>query len=1107
MFSDLNIVINIGARDAQRDAYAVQLQHEGKPLADIWARIDRQALLEDEHKLSAHDYGMELYNALFTGALGRAYDRLIGQARSETNIRVQLVIHPDAPELHALPWERLFHVFGDEETPLATSARTPFSRFLVIGVGDQPPVQERPLRLLLAVANPTGLPDTCLPLEAAGEVASLADLLAGLSDRVRGTLLAGRSVLPEDLRQRLAEQGWAIHDGVTSWRAIQRWLPGHHILHILAHGQFKAGDRPGKGTAYLLLEHEGTDRITRGAVDRVADDDIVTGLAGVDPLPRLIFLAACDSARRPAEAAAPVTGANPFVGLAPKLVAAGVPAVVAMQDEAPIDLARTVAADFYRRLFDHGLVDRAMNEARSLVYERDQFAWAIPVLFMRLRNGELIDPSFLVPRPPCPYPGMRPFTTEQSGLFFGRDVEVADLRRRLRVEPLIVVIGPSGSGKSSLVMAGLLPRLDATQWTVRTFEPGADPQGRLLKSVEGIVDIITTARRLDQGQVRLLVVVDQLEQIFAPNVAKQQRDAFIGSLLRLITISGVSVVLTVRADFYDELMNSALWDAAKSRRLDLGMLDDDSLRAAIVEPAARAGVSVEPALVERLVADAAHEPGMLPFVQETLVSLWESLEGRNLALQAYEEMVVAAQRSGSTASNGLEVAMEAHAKAAYTALNWDEQKVAQRILLRLIQLGDVERLTRRQQTEGELIVRDDEKQMVERVLESLARERLITLSGDAPGRERRVDLSHEALVHGWSSLEEWVCLGREAELLRREVEKASAVWQKENKGLRSSYLYRGVQLRQARKWAADHPDDVDHDIDIFLAAAQRRATVETGMLAMMSVGLILAVGMPIARQAQAVVWRRQARGPVVTLAAGPAQLGQPASGVAPVVVEEGELPPRSFPETTLALPELAMDRYEVSYERYRLCVRAGRCTGVENDPQFATAPGDLPVVSVTAFQAYSFCRWIGGRLPTEVEWERAVRGAGGRAWPWGEEPPTPDRANLAIDGFFGQELGQPVAVDDPRFARGITPAPEAGIMHLLGNVAEWTSTPLACQDTPYACDQAWNGVDPVPSLYIHGMGFADQLIPADPVYGVMYYELFSPGESALHVGFRCVMSE
>jgi formylglycine-generating enzyme required for sulfatase activity len=396
----ITITLQIGARDAQRNAYPVQLLHEGKPLADIWTDINRQTLLEHEHRFNAHDYGMKLYDAIFNGKVGDIYQRLIGKAGAETTVRVQLVIHPDAPELHALPWERLFHRFGDGETPLAASARTPFSRFLVSGAGDQPPVRESPLRLLVAIANPAGLPDGCSPVDLAGEATSLADLIAGLSGRVQGSLLPGRSGLPDDLRRHLTGQGWTIYDGdgVTSWQAIQRLLPGHHVLHILAHGQFKPGEAPGKGTAYLLLEHEGSIKVARGALDRVVDDDIVEGLAGVYPLPQLVFLAACNSAKRPSAGAEATTGANPFVGLAPKLVSAGVPAIVAMQDEVPMDLARTLAVDFYRRLFDHGSVDGALNEARSLILKSNQFEWAIPVLFMRLKNGQLFSLKRSEPR-------------------------------------------------------------------------------------------------------------------------------------------------------------------------------------------------------------------------------------------------------------------------------------------------------------------------------------------------------------------------------------------------------------------------------------------------------------------------------------------------------------------------------------------------------------------------------------------------------------------------------------------------------------------------------------------------------------------------------------
>ncbi len=380
MTADLDITISIVSTGvAGGGEYLVQLREGTKDIAHVQARIDRQALLQHEHKFSAHDYGMALYDALFIGKVGREYQRLVGRAGADTVVRVQLVISENARELHALPWERLFHVFGDVDQPLAASAQTPFSRFLVTGAGDQKAVAEQALRLLVAVANPENLPQGFGAIDVAGEVAALADLLAEQRGRVVGTVLAGRSGLPALLRQRLEQDGWRVVDDVTSWGNIQRLLPGQHVLHILAHGQFVKDD----GLAYLLLEDEGGDRSQRGSLQRVADQAIIDALAGVHPLPQLIFLAACESARRPEDSA------NPFVGLGPKLVELGVPAVVAMQDLVPVHLAHSLTLDFYRRLLEHGEVDRALNEARALVYQREQFDWAIPVLFLRLKGGQL----------------------------------------------------------------------------------------------------------------------------------------------------------------------------------------------------------------------------------------------------------------------------------------------------------------------------------------------------------------------------------------------------------------------------------------------------------------------------------------------------------------------------------------------------------------------------------------------------------------------------------------------------------------------------------------------------------------------------------------------
>jgi hypothetical protein len=270
MAPDLNIVVVINQVDAQSGEYPVQLWHEGKPLEEVRVHIGFQRLLEHEHAYSPAAYGMELFDALFAGAVGRAYQRLMGQASAQGTIRVQLVISPNAPELHALPWERLFHVVGDQDVPLAATAQTPFSRFLMTGAADQPPVVEQTLRMLVATANPDGLPAGMLPLDVAGEVAALASLLAGQRDRIQLTVLPGRTGLPSQLREQLSAFGAQVRDEAASWQAIQRHLPGHHILHVLAHGQFRAGER----TAYLLLEHPGDEEHVAGTVERVADTAI-----------------------------------------------------------------------------------------------------------------------------------------------------------------------------------------------------------------------------------------------------------------------------------------------------------------------------------------------------------------------------------------------------------------------------------------------------------------------------------------------------------------------------------------------------------------------------------------------------------------------------------------------------------------------------------------------------------------------------------------------------------------------------------------------------------------------------------------------------------------
>ncbi|MBV8887808.1 MAG: TIR domain-containing protein, partial [Chroococcidiopsidaceae cyanobacterium CP_BM_RX_35] len=252
-----------------------------------------------------------------------------------------------------------------------------------------------------------------------------------------------------------------------------------------------------------------------------------------------------------------------------------------------------------------------------------------------------------LPQPACPYPGMVPFSEDMSDRFFGRNEEVKELIERLRLHPFITVIGPSGSGKSSLVFAGLLPALRRSrlfgsgEWLVRTMRPGETPLTALETALGGDPTTpelaVTEALATQPGTQRLLLVVDQFEEVFT---LVQETVPFQSALLRLVETPNCYLVVTVRADFYPDLMGSLLWRQIQSHRLEIVPLNAAGLREAIIRPAEDVSVFVESALVERLVTDAAGEPGVLPLIQETLVLLWEHLERRFLPLRAYEALVL-----------------------------------------------------------------------------------------------------------------------------------------------------------------------------------------------------------------------------------------------------------------------------------------------------------------------------------------------------------------------------------------------------------------------------------------------------------------------------------
>lgn len=419
---------------------------------------------------------------------------------------------------------------------------------------------------------------------------------------------------------------------------------------------------------------------------------------------------------------------------------------------------------------------------------------------------------------PCPYPGLAPFETADGGLFFGRDKEIEELHARLSKPELergcqIFLIGPSGSGKSSLLRAGLVPGLardegDPTKphYTLCHVRPGDRPMTALAAALRQTpdqrpVEAIAALLEGTPARERVLLLVDPLEEIFTL-ASDSDAEEFLATISALREQPRCAVVALMRADFYPQLMASSLWPIGEERRFDLGPLREEALRKAIRHPADARGVYVEPALLERLAHEASHGVGVLPLLQETLVLLWKRRcdrgERRLLTLASYEGLSRPDDVSAIKWS-ALQVALSRHADHVLAGLPDGGESVARRILVRLVHLGDSGPDTRRQQPEAALRAAGDDPDRFEEVLRRLADGRLVTLiAAPVAGSQRLVDLAHDSLITGWPRLATWLHQLREHEQRRRRLEEKALDWLRLG-GRRGGLLDR-EQLPEFESW-------------------------------------------------------------------------------------------------------------------------------------------------------------------------------------------------------------------------------------------------------------------------------------------------------------------
>ena len=432
-----------------------------------------------------------------------------------------------------------------------------------------------------------------------------------------------------------------------------------------------------------------------------------------------------------------------------------------------------------------------------------------------------------------PYLGLLAFDAASADRFFGRERLVADLVVRLGKEGTgsrcLVIVGPSGSGKSSLARAGLLPALrqgavpGSSDWFITTLTPGQDPfellEAALLRVAvnppptlleqlrDGKRGILRGVRRcLPSEAQRLVVLIDQLEELFVGR-SRQDADEFLDALAVAVTdpSSPLRLVATLRADYYGQpLEHPAFAAVLDTATANVTPLAGDELERVIVEPARALGVEYEPGLVTRIAAESVGQPSPLPLLQYTLAELFERRDDRTLTTAAYDDI------------GGLTGALAARAEAIWLGADAQQQEAIRRIFGRLIDPAEETADLRRRPRSADL----GDDAATSWVLRRYGAARLITFDRDAVTREPTVEVAHEALLREWPRLVGWL---REDRALLQAVDAlAEAAGRWDNGGRADDDLLRGARLEGAAQLAATDPAHI-RPLDLEFVAASTKA--------------------------------------------------------------------------------------------------------------------------------------------------------------------------------------------------------------------------------------------------------------------------------------------
>lgn len=449
----------------------------------------------------------------------------------------------------------------------------------------------------------------------------------------------------------------------------------------------------------------------------------------------------------------------------------------------------------------------------------------------------------------CPYQGLQAFTAAQQEFFFGRKRIVEAIKQNLEQQPFVPVIGASGSGKSSVVRAGLMPWLEESGWRIlEPIKPGFEPLAALrgvfepffkrsrseIQALHQLVENHDSAglagvmERMP-GDERCLLIVDQFEELFTVCASESDRQRFIELITQVATVRNarLAVVTTMRADFLEPCLHyPTLHHLIQSQAVFMPPLTGIDLRNVITEPAKRQGYAVEEALLLQILEDVVKEPGFLPLLEFVLTKLWEKRDHKNhrLMLEQYEKL------------GGLTGALNLHAERVYHYRDYEaetptnerdeqEQKWIKQIFLRLLRTGEDEKDTRQRQPKANLLALSGENPAQYEVLSDLLDSQGGLVQGRllVTGNDRResdwIDLVHEALIDSWQRFAKWRSSDRELRRLRDRLEDDCREWSNHRQS--EQFLMTGGRLALVQEQWHNLESELNSEVKSFYSHSEQ----------------------------------------------------------------------------------------------------------------------------------------------------------------------------------------------------------------------------------------------------------------------------------------------